>query len=177
MSPHIGNSDAKSSDLFNEQHKERVPIAPHRQMLVGAETPSCYDSNSNDDNGDETHYNIDTISKLNPKVLKSMLIELTKHNKVRNSNAYKKPSCHSDFHQRLPCIHNTFKEAPKCHRVCAEDPAQETLNKNWVRHAHRMWNGLAVWFSFGTAPPPPAPCPICFLSCLCSSPSYSLPPS
>ena len=71
-----------------------------------------------------------TISKLNPKVLKGMLIELTKHNKVRNSNAYKKPSRCSDFHQRLSCIHDTLKEAPKCHRVCTEDPAQETLNKH-----------------------------------------------
>ncbi|SAM85298.1 uncharacterized protein UBRO_07464 [Ustilago bromivora] len=176
MPPHMHNSDAKSSDLSNEQHKERVPIAPHRQMLVGVETPSHYDSNSNNDNGDEMHYNINTISKLNPKVLKGMLIELTKHNKVRNYNAYKKPSHRSDFHQRLSCIHDTLKEVPKCHRVCAEDPAQETLNKHWVCRVHRMRNGLAVWFSFGKAPAP-APRPICFLSCLCSSPSYSLPPS
>ncbi|KAJ1033355.1 hypothetical protein NDA13_001347 [Ustilago tritici] len=71
MPPCTRNSDTKSSDLSDEPHKERVPTAPHRQMLVGMETPSRYDSDDN--NGDETHYNIDTISELNPEVLKACL--------------------------------------------------------------------------------------------------------
>ncbi|SAM82748.1 uncharacterized protein UBRO_20681 [Ustilago bromivora] len=112
MPPHTRDPDTESSDLSDEPHKERAPVAPHRQMLVGTETPSCYDSD-NDDNGNETHYNIDTISELNPEVLRGMLIKLTKHNKARSSNTYKKPSCHSDFHQRLSHTHNALKEAPK----------------------------------------------------------------
>ncbi|SAM86050.1 uncharacterized protein UBRO_13566 [Ustilago bromivora] len=107
MPPHTCDSDAESSNLSNEPHKERAPTAPHRQMLVGTETPSCYDSDN------ETHYNIDTISEPNPKVLRGMLIKLTKRNKARNSNAYKKPSCCSDFHQRLSHTYNALKEAPK----------------------------------------------------------------
>ncbi|KAJ1024519.1 hypothetical protein NDA13_004450 [Ustilago tritici] len=114
MPPRTHNSDTKSSDLSNEPHKERAPTVPHRQMLVGTETPLRYDSNSTSNNdNNETHYNIDTISKLNPEVLRGMLIELTKCNKVRNSNAYKKPSHRSDFHQRLSHTHNALKEAPK----------------------------------------------------------------
>ncbi|KAJ1575052.1 hypothetical protein NDA15_005877 [Ustilago hordei] len=34
MPPCTCNSDAESSDLSNEPHKERAPTAPHRQMLV-----------------------------------------------------------------------------------------------------------------------------------------------
>ncbi|KAJ1574917.1 hypothetical protein NDA12_004953 [Ustilago hordei] len=98
MPPQTCDPDAKSSNLSDKPHKERAPTAPHRQMLIGTETPLCYDSD-NDDDGNETQYNIDTILKLNPKVLRGMLIELTKHNKAKNSNAYKKPSCQSNFHQ------------------------------------------------------------------------------
>ncbi|KAJ1022914.1 hypothetical protein NDA13_004963 [Ustilago tritici] len=108
---------------------------PHRQMLVGTETPSCYNSDDNDDDDDgvETHYNIDTISELNPKVLKGMLIELTKRNKVRNSDAYKKPLCCLDFHQRLSCIHNALKEAPKL------------MTKNWYAWNPHFRGILSNW--------------------------------
>ncbi|SOV04346.1 uncharacterized protein UDID_17072 [Ustilago sp. UG-2017a] len=102
-------------------------------MLVGVETPSRYDSDDDDNDGDEMHYNIDTISKLNPKVLKGMLIELTKCNKVRNSNAYKKPPHCSDFHQRLSRIHDTLKEAPKL------------MTKNWYAWNPRFRGVLSNW--------------------------------
>ncbi|KAJ1029818.1 hypothetical protein NDA13_003058 [Ustilago tritici] len=113
MPPHIRDSDAESSNLSDELHEERAPTAPHKQMLIGTETHVCYDSNSDDNDGDETHYNIDTISNLNPKVLKGMLIELTKHNKARDSNTYKKPLRCSDFHQRLSHTHDALKKVLK----------------------------------------------------------------
>ncbi|KAJ1024668.1 hypothetical protein NDA13_004595 [Ustilago tritici] len=132
MPPHTHNSDAESSNLSDKPHKERAPTAPHRQMLVGTKTPLRYGSNSDDDS-DETHYNIDTISKLNPKMLRGMLIKLTKCNKVRNSNAYKKPSCRSDFHQRLSRTHNALKEAPKL------------TTKNWYAWNRRFRGILSNW--------------------------------
>ncbi|SOV08280.1 uncharacterized protein UDID_17338 [Ustilago sp. UG-2017a] len=46
-------------------------------------------------------------------VLKGMLIELTKRNKAKDADAYKKPSPRSDFHQRLSHTHDTLKEALK----------------------------------------------------------------
>ena len=42
-----------------------------------------------------------------------MLIELTKRNKAKDADAYKKPSPRSDFHQRLLHTHDTLKEALK----------------------------------------------------------------
>ncbi|SAM81797.1 uncharacterized protein UBRO_20019 [Ustilago bromivora] len=105
----------------------------HRQMLVGTETPLPYNSDNNDNNGDGTHYNIDTISNLNPKVLKGMLIELTKCNKARDSDTYKKPSCHSEFHQRLSCTHNALKEVPKftTKNWYAWNPCFRGILSNW----------------------------------------------
>ncbi|KAJ1041602.1 hypothetical protein NDA10_004929 [Ustilago hordei] len=99
MPPQTCNSDTESSDLCDGPNKSRAPTAPQRQMLIGAEIPSPYDNNNNDNNGDETQYNIDTISNLNPEMLKGMLIELTKCNKEKDSDKYKKPSHCSDFHQ------------------------------------------------------------------------------
>ncbi|SAM86446.1 uncharacterized protein UBRO_20983 [Ustilago bromivora] len=133
MPPCIREFDAESGNLSDELHKERIPTTPHRQMLVGVETPTHYNSDNNNDNGDETHYNINTISKLSPKVLKGMLIELTKCNKVRNSNTYKKPSHHSDFHQRLSRIHNALKEAPML------------MTKNWYAWNPRFRGILSNW--------------------------------
>lgn len=86
MPPQIRNSDAESSDLSDGPNEERAPTVPQRQMLIGTKTPLPYESDNNDNNGDEMHYNIDTISNLNPEVLKGMLIELTKCNKARDSN-------------------------------------------------------------------------------------------
>ncbi|CCF50829.1 uncharacterized protein UHOR_14640 [Ustilago hordei] len=113
MPPWTCDSDAENSDLSDGPNELRAPTAPQKQMLIGAETPSPYDSDNDDNNGDETHYNIDTISNLNPEMLKGILIELTKCNKAKDSNVYKKPSCCSDFHQRLLCTHDALKEAPK----------------------------------------------------------------
>ncbi|SAM80181.1 uncharacterized protein UBRO_20329 [Ustilago bromivora] len=108
-------------------------------MLVGTETPLHYDSDNNNDKGDETHYNIDTISNLNPEVLKGMLIKLTKHNKARDSDTYKKPLCHSDFHQQLSRIHDALKEVPKltARNWYAWNPCFQSILSNWpaaVKH-------------------------------------------
>ncbi|CCF53144.1 hypothetical protein NDA10_007978 [Ustilago hordei] len=132
MPPQTHDPDAESSDLSDKLHKERAPTAPHRQMLVGTETPSCYNSDDNND-GNETQCNINTISKLNPEVLRGMLIELTKHNKVKNSDAYKKPLCHSNFHQQLSCTHNALKEAPKL------------MTKNWYAWNPHFRGILSNW--------------------------------
>ncbi|SYW75269.1 uncharacterized protein UBRO2_00504 [Ustilago bromivora] len=78
MPTRIHDSDTESSGLSNDLHEERVPTTLPKQMLVSVETPSRYDSDNDNNNGDETYYNIDTISKLNPKILRGMLIELTK---------------------------------------------------------------------------------------------------
>ncbi|SPC68105.1 uncharacterized protein UHOD_12325 [Ustilago sp. UG-2017b] len=146
MPPCIRDFDAESSNLSNEPHKERIPTAPHRQMLVGVETPTHYNSDNNNDNGDETHYNINTISKLSPKVLKGMLIELTKHNKVRNSNTYKKPSHHSDFHQRLSHIHNALKEAPMLttKNWYAWNPHFRGILSNWPAAMKHLGSTMAL---------------------------------
>ncbi|SYW76615.1 uncharacterized protein UBRO2_01452 [Ustilago bromivora] len=113
MPPRICDPDTESSDLSDGPNKERAPTAPQRQMLIGTETPLPYNSDDDDNNSDEMHYNIDTISNLNPEVLKGMLIKLTKHNKARDSNTYKKPSHCSNFRQRLSHTHDALKEAPK----------------------------------------------------------------
>ncbi|SAM67523.1 uncharacterized protein UBRO_20240 [Ustilago bromivora] len=78
MPTRIHDSDTESSGLSNDLHEERVPTTLPKQMLVSVETPSRYDSDNDNNNGDETYYNIDTISKLNPKILRGMLIELTR---------------------------------------------------------------------------------------------------
>ncbi|KAJ1596681.1 hypothetical protein NDA14_004058 [Ustilago hordei] len=132
MPPCTCDSDAESSNLSDEPNKERAPAAPHRQMLVGMETPSHYDSDDNDD-GDETHYDINTISGLNPKMLKGILIKLTKCNKARNNDAYKKPSCQLDFHQRLSHTHDALKEAPKL------------TTKNWYAWNPHLQGILPNW--------------------------------
>ncbi|CCF49171.1 hypothetical protein NDA11_001257 [Ustilago hordei] len=91
MPPQTHDPDAESSDLSDKPHKERAPTAPHRQMLICMETPLCYNSNDNDDS-DETQYNIDTISELNPEVLREpwklhdlycrLMMDLTKMEKI-----------------------------------------------------------------------------------------------
>ncbi|SPC61410.1 uncharacterized protein UHOD_11587 [Ustilago sp. UG-2017b] len=105
-------------------------------MLVGTETPLPYNSDDNDNNGDETHYNIDTISNLNPKVLKGKLIKLTKHNKARGSDTYKNPSHCSDFHQRLSRTHDALKEVPKL------------TTKNWYTWNPCFRGILSNWLSW-----------------------------
>ncbi|SPC66820.1 uncharacterized protein UHOD_11435 [Ustilago sp. UG-2017b] len=103
-------------------------------MLVGVETPSRYDSDDDDKDGDEMHYNIDTISKLNPKVLKGMLIELTKCNKVRNSMSRDRESGNQTEHsEQLSRIHDTLKEAPKL------------MTKNWYAWNPRFRGILSNW--------------------------------
>ena len=72
MPPCIHNSDAKSSKLSDPLPKERAPKAPHWQMVLGTDTPSCYDSDNNEDEGDNMHYNINTINNLNPKTLRGI---------------------------------------------------------------------------------------------------------
>ncbi|SPC66617.1 uncharacterized protein UHOD_12369 [Ustilago sp. UG-2017b] len=62
-----------------------------------------------------------------------MLIKLTKHNKARNYNAYKKPSCCSDFHQRLSHTHDALKEAPKL------------TTKNWYAWNPQFRGILSNW--------------------------------
>ncbi|CCF51333.1 uncharacterized protein UHO2_04151 [Ustilago hordei] len=123
MPPQTCNSDTESSNLSDGPNKAKAPTMSQRQMLIGAETPLPYNSDDIDNNSDETHYNIDTISNLNPEMLKGMLIKLTKCNKAKDSDAYKKPSHHSNFHQRLLHTHDTLKEAPKL------------MTKNWY-----SWN-------------------------------------
>ncbi|SPC61744.1 uncharacterized protein UHOD_11883 [Ustilago sp. UG-2017b] len=129
MPPHIRDSNAESSDLSDGPHEERPPAAPHKQMLIGTETPVRYNSDSDH----EMHYNIDTISNLNPEVLKGMLIELTKRNKAKNADTYKKPSHHSDFHQRLSRTHDALKEAPKL------------TTKNWYAWNPQFRGILSNW--------------------------------
>ncbi|SAM81981.1 uncharacterized protein UBRO_20030 [Ustilago bromivora] len=134
MPPHIRDSDTESSDLSDGPHKERPPAAPRKQMLIGTETPVCYDSDDDNSDGDETHYNIDTISNLNPEVLKGMPIELTKCNKAKDADTYKKPSHCSNFHQRLSCTHDILKEAPKLTtKNCALLTGNNNVNYLFVR--------------------------------------------
>ncbi|KAJ1029755.1 hypothetical protein NDA13_002997 [Ustilago tritici] len=133
MPPCIHDSDAESSKLSDSLHEERTPTAPCWQMLVSTETPLCYGSDNNNDKGDEMHYIIDTISNLNPEVLKGMVIELTKRNKARDSDAYKKPLHCSDFHQRLSRTHNALKEAPKL------------MTKNWYTWNPHFRGILSNW--------------------------------
>ncbi|CCF52176.1 uncharacterized protein UHO2_06786 [Ustilago hordei] len=130
MPPCICDSNAESSNLSDRL----PPTAPCKQILIDTETPTCYNSNNDDNNeGDEMHYDIDTISNLNPKVLKGMLIGLTKHNKAKDTDAYKKPSHCSNFHQRLSHTHDALKEAPKL------------TTKNWYAWNPQFRGILSNW--------------------------------
>ncbi|KAJ1038090.1 hypothetical protein NDA10_006604 [Ustilago hordei] len=133
MPPWTCNSDAESSDLSDGPNESRAPTAPQKQMLIGAETPSPYDSDDDDNIRDKTCYNIDTISNLNPEMLKGMLIELTKCNKAKDSDIYKKPSCCSNFHQRLSHTHDALKETPKL------------MTKNWYAWNPHFRGILSNW--------------------------------
>ncbi|CCF51774.1 hypothetical protein NDA10_006718 [Ustilago hordei] len=113
MPPWTHDSNAESSNLSDGPNESRAPTALQKQILISAETPSPYDSNDDDNIGDKTCYHIDTILNLNPEMLKGMLIKLTKCNKAKDSDIYKKLSCCSDFHQRLSHTHDALKEAPK----------------------------------------------------------------
>lgn len=62
-----------------------------------------------------------------------MLIELNKCNKERDSNAYKKPSHCSNFHQRLSCTHDALKEVPKL------------MTKNWYTWNPHFRGILSNW--------------------------------
>ncbi|SPC63141.1 uncharacterized protein UHOD_12060 [Ustilago sp. UG-2017b] len=73
--PHISN-DPLPEDSFDNQ-AETVLAPPEHQMIIGHETPSPYDSDSDDNKLDEPLLDLNDINKSNATTLQNMLIELT----------------------------------------------------------------------------------------------------
>ncbi|KAJ1025061.1 hypothetical protein NDA18_004345 [Ustilago nuda] len=108
--PHVANDplpDNSSSDQV-----ETAIAPPGHQTITRHETPSPYDSHSDDNEPDGPLLDLNNINKMDITTLRYMLIKLIIRKRAA-SVVYKKPSCRPNFYEGLSSIKDALRETPK----------------------------------------------------------------
>ncbi|CCF48230.1 hypothetical protein NDA11_001403 [Ustilago hordei] len=128
--PHVAN-DPLPEDSSSDQAETAI-APPGHQTITRRETPSPYDSDSDDNERDEPLLDLNNINKMDITTLRYMLIKLIIRKRAASA-IYKKPSRRPNLYEELSSIKDALRETPKL------------TTKNWYSWNQHFRDILSTW--------------------------------